>query len=303
MNRNLSLDYFKIFLSILVIAIHLSPLFEKGALSGWLISNGIARITSPCFFIIIGYYIYNRIGDGKAVRKQVLHLLLLYAVWTIIYSPLIFYKTSIKSVILGLTMGVFNLWFLPAAIIGILVLFFAKKYIKNDIYLIIAALMLFIGGYYFSMSENIIYLYRNALTIGFPFILLGYYIRKHFKPENIQDSSFIIVIAIGIIAVIMESYFKFIITEARNPHQNLFFSMFILCPALILFIQKYAVFGQGGKFINIVSTGIYFIHPLVIHIVRLPDEYTITKFPLVLLFTVILAYFVYWLNKYIKIFY
>jgi len=303
MNRNLSLDYFKIFLSILVIATHLNPLFEKGAISGWLISNGIARIASPCFFIIIGYYLFKKIDDSKAIKKQTLHLLVLYSVWTIIYSPLIFYKTTTKSIVLGLTMGVFNLWFLPAAIFGILILFFAKKYIKNDIYLIIMALLFFIAGYYFSMGQNTIYLYRNALTIGFPFILLGYWIRKNFDPQKIKDGWLIFIIIIGIIAVILESYFKFAISDGANPHQNLFFSMLIFCPALILLIQKHSTSGLGGKFINVVSTGIYFIHPIVIHIIRMPESYTIYKFPLVLLFTLILSYFIYWINKYVKIFY
>ena len=81
MQRNITLDYYKIALSILVISIHIQSLFSVDSLLGWFISNGIARIAVPSFFLISGYYLYDKMGDRMVVKKYLLHLLVIYIVW------------------------------------------------------------------------------------------------------------------------------------------------------------------------------------------------------------------------------
>lgn len=85
--RNPALDYFKILLSILVITIHIYPLFDKLSFSSWAISGGIARIAVPCFFVFSGYFIASKIDDPKATFKYLKHLLIIYVVWALIYFP------------------------------------------------------------------------------------------------------------------------------------------------------------------------------------------------------------------------
>ncbi len=76
MERNITLDYFKIFLSVLVITIHFH---SKSAdyysdLATSFICNGIARIAVPCFFIINGFYLY-RLKDRKSIGNYLSKIL------------------------------------------------------------------------------------------------------------------------------------------------------------------------------------------------------------------------------------
>lgn len=69
MERNILLDYVKIILSILVITIHMQPLFDYGEFRGWIITHGIARVAVPIFFITGGYYIAGKLDDVKSLKK------------------------------------------------------------------------------------------------------------------------------------------------------------------------------------------------------------------------------------------
>jgi len=72
MKRNPALDYLKIVLSILVIAIHITPLAIYDI--EHYIRNGIARTAVPVFYIINGYFLYNAI-IGNNLRKPLLRIL------------------------------------------------------------------------------------------------------------------------------------------------------------------------------------------------------------------------------------
>jgi surface polysaccharide O-acyltransferase-like enzyme len=128
MERNITLDYFKLFLSVLVIIIH-TPLIFSGngkELSEWLIHDGITRIAVPCFFIINGYFIGEQILDGKFVKKYATRLLFIYIVWTTIYC-VNFYDESIRRLFVFCLTGYLHLWYVVALIAGTVILYFFKK--------------------------------------------------------------------------------------------------------------------------------------------------------------------------------
>ena len=88
MQRNITLDYFKIFLCILIVLIHARPLFEGwGSLSllGWLISNGVSRIAVPCFFILSGFFFSPKLNQWDQIKKYIKKLLIVYVTWSVIY--------------------------------------------------------------------------------------------------------------------------------------------------------------------------------------------------------------------------
>lgn len=301
--RNIKLDYFKIFLSLLVITIHIQPLFPSHKMTSWLISNGIARIAVPIFFIINGYYIYSRLDKPKKLLIYIKHLLIIYVTWSIIYSPYWFSLDHIKYTLRCLIFGYFHLWYLPSLIVSILLLFLIKKIIKKDSLILLIALLLFFIGYYLSKEyHDYLYLHRSG-TLALPFIILGYYIKSKETRNLISDKVLISFVTLGTISIVIEAYYQFIFYKNIYIYQDFLLSSFLICPALFIYIIKHPIMSSGKSFISNLSSGIYFIHPLIIYTLYIPDEYTIYKYILVTIITILLSYVVYLLNKQIKVFY
>lgn len=304
MERNLRLDYFKIFLSLLVVTIHLKPLLPSHDTAAWLISNGIARIAVPVFFIINGYYIYSKLDKTKELRSYIKYLLIIYLTWSVIYSP---YWVSLdykKETLLNLLFGYYHLWYVPALIVGILFLFLIKKIVHKDNHILIISLLLFLTGYFINREyHNLFFVYRSGITLAFPFIALGYYIRSEKLERIIPDKLLILCIFWGSIGILVESYHQFVFYQKTHFHQDFFLSLLLICPATFIYVIKHPILSSGKSFINILSTGIYFIHPLIIFTLHIPIEYTIYKYVLVVFISIILSYIFYLLNKRINIFF
>lgn len=304
MERNIKLDYFKILLSLLVVSSHMQPLFPSHKMAGWLVSNGIARIAVPIFFIINGYFICSRLDKPKKLLSYVKHLLIIYVTWSIIYSPYWFSLGDLKSTIRNLIFGYFHLWYLPALFVGILFLFALKKIVKKDNLILLIALLSFIVGYFFSKEHHeYLYLYRSGITLAFPFIALGYYIKVKDIENSISDKILLSCIIIGAISLVMEAYYQYVFYRDIYIYQDFLLSPFLICPALFAYVIKHPMMSSGKSFIGSLSSGIYFIHPLVIYTLQIPYEYTIYKYVLVVIIAALLSYIVYLLDKRVKIFF
>lgn len=306
MERNIRVDYYKIFLSILVVCIHIQPLFAEDQFLSWFISNGLSRMAVPSFFIISGYYLYPKLGDNKTVKKYIIRLCIIYATWAIVYSTF-YIHNSVKSVLLYVAFGYDHLWYLPASIIGVLMVFLSKKVIKKDVVIFIIALLLYISSIIVSIWKGVdyftIYYFRNGITVGFLFTMIGCLLKDRNLAEKIKDKHLILLICAGIILLLAESYHRFHYFKNLGPYQDLLLSTLILSPALFMYILKKTPVLKKPGFINVLSTGIYFIHPYIIYLMNIGYGYSIYKLPLILLYTIIVSFFVYYINKYIKIFF
>jgi len=306
MERNIRLDYFKILMSIMVVTTHMHPLFASGNVIGWLLSNGIARIAVPSFFIISGYYIYPKLGDNKAVKKYILRLLLIYLTWAILYLPY-YIGSSPKTLAFFSFFGYYHLWYMPATIIGVLLIFYMKKFIRNDIYILYIALALYLTSMIVSNIEGMdyftVYFFRNGLTFGFMYSMIGCCIRSKDMLKNFKDKSLIPAIIIFTIVVLCEAYYRFYHLRNLGPYQDSMLSIPLLSTAMVIFVLRHPKYISGMGFINVLSSGIYFIHPFVISIITIPFLYGIYKLPVVLIVTAILSFIVYLINKRIKIFF
>ncbi|MDR1809973.1 MAG: acyltransferase [Prevotella sp.] len=311
MERNVTLDYFKVFLSILVIIIHLQPLLEGGGnawLLGWLLSNGIARIAVPCFFIINGYYISNQISDGKFVKKYILRCLLLYAVWTLIYGGE-YSHFSLNRTLLFLTTGFFHLWYMVALIMGTALFFCLKKLFKNDWILLCMAVLLVVSGYFvqkygfLSINDYSTRLtfYRNFLFVGFPFLFFGYFIRANEKKIMQFKTQFLFfLLVVSSITLIVEAC----LTEGGYPY-DIFLSLPVLCSSLFLLVLKYSSYSVSDGYMSKFASGIYFVHLLVIAFVRYLLGHTsvgIIILPEVLFLSMALSAGIIALNKRMRLF-
>ncbi len=297
MERNLRLDYFRIILSLLVITVHTQSLFSNDSLTGWLISNGIARIAVPCFFVISGYYLHSKIDNNKAIKKYLLHIFIVYVVWLIIYLPTYYNTVEAHSLVTFAIMGYYHLWFLPALLLGILMLLALKKFIKNNNLLLLSGIILFITGY---ILENCGLPYRafcNGIFFGFPFIVLGYYIQKK-GYVNIRPLYLYMILFISLITLLIESYQGY----KTNIYHNLFLSLYILCPVLIICIQKGVNHSVEKYDISKLAAGIYFVHILVAgQIIPIAETNNIYRLPFIMIVSVLLAIFIVLINKRIKI--
>jgi surface polysaccharide O-acyltransferase-like enzyme len=276
----------------------MQPLFGSGEFSGWLVSNGIARIAVPCFFIVSGYFIHSKSDDSQALKKYLLHILIVYAIWSLIYLPTYYNTVGYRSLVTFAIMGYYHLWFLPALISGILMLAGIKKFMKNDTLILALAIILFITGYIMESAGSPYRLFCNGVFFGFPFIASGYYIRKKNLMEAVKSSYTYIILLISLITLLLESYWGYK-TDIRH---NLFLSLYIFCPVLFIRILKHPGYATGKDHIGKISAGIYYVHILVVTwIIPLSETNNICKLPFVAIVSVLLSIFIVLMNKRIKI--
>ncbi|MFV0417596.1 MAG: acyltransferase family protein [Dysgonomonas sp.] len=299
MERNLRIDYFRIALSLLVITPHAQPLFSEDSLIGWLISNGIARIAVPCFFIISGYFLYLKINNTKALKKYLLHILIVYLVWSVIYLPTYYSTIEPRSLITFALMGYYHLWFLPALIVGILLLLIFKKFIKSTHYLLAIGIILYLTGY---VMENSGYPYRsfyNGIFMGYPFIVSGYYLKNKNIADKINKRHAYVIVLFTLTALLIESYLGF----KSEVYHNIFLSLYIICPLLFICILKSAELVTTRYYIGKLASGIYYIHILVLSaIIPLSETHNIYKLPAIAAISILLSIFIIIINKRIRIF-
>ncbi len=309
MERNITLDYFKIFLSILVVTIHAQPLFYNHTLSGWLISNGIARIAVPCFFVINGFYLHSKINsDTKSMIKWVKRMLIIYVTWMLIYLPILI-NADLTSTLISLVTGIYHLWYLPALIGGGLLLFAVKKVIKNNNILLALAIALFFIGLYIQDNFFIIahsgyrtHLYRNMFFMGFPFLFLGYYIQeKKDKLSKFNPFLLLFILLTGLALLLFESEY----VSHYNNKKDFLAGIILIAPALFLLLLKYSKYKPNDGYIGLIASGIYYLHMLSMYFVNtiFPlNELKIYSFPLIIFMSSILSVVVIKLNKRLKIF-
>lgn len=308
MERNVTLDYFKIMLSMLVITIHIGPLSVSNPLINWLIQHGISRIAVPCFFIINGYYFFKKVDNGKAVRKYLLHLILIYTVWTVFYVLAEgLWENSPLELLSIYIFGFFHLWYVPSLFWGCLILFLIKKKWKNDTaILIFCVLILLIAAIDSYRQEPALVMERMAL--GFPFVFFGYYIRSKNLMERIKNSYLIPIIILGFVTLCIEAcVFSRLGT---GIYHNIFYSLIILCPAIIIYIFKHGKYKKSDRnnstyllYLGSLPSAIYFIHKYSIYILSdIYISYMLIRFIIVLFISIILSIFIIYINKYIKIF-
>lgn len=305
MERNVTLDYFKVFLSILVITIHIGPLSATYPLLNWLISQGIARIAVPCFFVINGYYLAKKIDNPQAVKKYIRHLLIIYAVWSAFYILLNIDQPPITASLFleYITLGILHLWYVIALVYGTLLLYIAKKFIKNDTVLLVLAILIFsIGVFCEPLREGNIHIVRNGFFVGFPFIFLGYYIHTQNLIFKSRDTTLVALIVLSLITLCIESSCARDMCLVRDTY----LSLIVCCPALIIFVFKHSSYRMPNTYLTYLGSlgsAIYFIHYFVI--IKLWDismPYTIIRFGVILFLSIILSVFIIYINKRIKIF-
>lgn len=133
------LDWFRVIAAALVVAIHTSPLLGIGEAADFFLTRVLARVAVPFFLMVTGQFVVARLwrseeGARRYLMKYVRKMLLLYAVFIILYLPVGIYAGNYK----GLTLldwirnllfdGTFyHLWYFPACIMGVFIVYGLRK--------------------------------------------------------------------------------------------------------------------------------------------------------------------------------
>jgi serine/alanine racemase len=191
------IDRIKYFVSFLVLVIHFRPLSDYNSVIDFSSAQIVARIAVPFFFISSGYFLGTNGLSKSTLIKSLKKNLKLYLIWTLIYLPIsfIFYMPVYNNILLNLTVIGFyyHLWFIPALIFSIIVIYLLSHYLKPLSITLIAFVFFFIGvfgdayhgvlptGFILDSMNQYLDIFtttRNGLFFGFFFVSLGYLIQK-----------------------------------------------------------------------------------------------------------------------------
>ena len=252
-------------------------------------------------------------------------LLMVYAVWMLIYTPfyLFHFKDSIEvSIItnlLNLFFGFWHLWYVAGLLGGVIILYILKKRLVKDHTILIISLVLFLIGWciqkielFYPNSEGLLgslirssYPSRNFIFMGFPFVALGYFISKiDFMPKLKSILSNKKVLLLLFLALFIETTIHFYIIGRRGF--DFYLILFFLCPSLILIIQKNSkIIEVKDDFISKLSAAIYFIHPLVLFLIKetFKDLNNNAHYIVIAFFSIIFGSALIYANKRLKIFF
>ncbi|MGG7663502.1 acyltransferase family protein [Dyadobacter sp. BHUBP1] len=311
MERNANLDIAKLSLSFLVIAVHL-PLYsgaseDSAYMIGWLFSNGISRIAVPCFFMINGYFV--NLTDKTKVKKYMTHLLILYAVWMLLYLPA-YYQSVVgnpKYLVKLIVFGFHHLWYVISLIFATIFLYLIKRYLPvSQRMLMVLVIGLFIVGYViqdvvaprFKQPQHYVVMYRNFLFFGLPFFAFGHIIRNtHFELDARARRNCYIAILIGTVTLLIESY----LSLKYKLGVNLYISLLFLCPPIMILLFK-SKWRKSDSLVADIANAVFFTHTGVILFLQdyfggMPNVYL---FPMAVCLSIIVSYVVYTLNRRLK---
>lgn len=200
----ISLDYAKFAASLLIICIHLHPFASINGDFSYFFEMTVCRIGVPFFFMVSGFFLYEKIQDKKYISTYIRRLLKIYFIYSILYFPqnALRYCQSEDSLSMKLlsilrelliTGTYAHLWYILAVIAAVVLLYIMINvlHLSAPIIMVFSVLLCLVGiagnGYeglflsnsiirkYFNLFETT----RNGVFFGFPFVFWGYWIKAH----------------------------------------------------------------------------------------------------------------------------
>lgn len=169
------LDKFKMAAAFLVAAIHTSPLASLSGEADFIFTRVIARTAVPFFLMVTGYfllpqYLFGRSMDKRPLRRALEKHLLLYLAAILLYLPVNLYAGQFKALSAGgflrllLADGTFyHLWYLPAAVFGILIVWFLGRRLPFGVLTVVSLVLYVVGLFgdsYYGLTEQVPFLRR-----------------------------------------------------------------------------------------------------------------------------------------------
>ena len=282
----MSLDKFRILVSILIVAIHTYPLSTINENLDFVFTHIFCRIGVPIFLMITGYFILPKaIQDKKSLMKYTKKIAKIYLLCMILYLPVNIYAGKLKGInFIGILKSIFidgtfyHLWYFPALLLGIWITYFIIKYIKNKNGLILVSILYVIGLFgdsYFGIAEkwsvtktfydaifNIFDYTRNGLFYVPIFLYLGFIMKNINWKISKRDN--IIFILVSLVLMILEGMILHHFNLQR--HDSMYFMLIPTMLGIFNFILQNK--NENNKQLRNIATTIYIIHPMFIIVVR-----------------------------------
>lgn len=308
MEINISLDLLKIILAVFIIALHGKIFADINPEFSFFTVNGIFRIGVPIFLVITGYYFYLVKDLGKWLKR----ICTLYIFWMIFYSFFYFDLTlSVSAIVKNVFFFIFgyhHLWYLAGTILGGVLLFYTKNLATKIQFFLALSLFLtgvtlqYLGNFHFLFGKmdtvlNFYPLYRNFLTVCFPFLMLGFLIYKLKLNERFR-SYLIPLLCLSIFILYVEAYVNYYYISKNDP-LDLMFSLVLICPLTFMVFLNLNIKGTS-KNLAIFSTALYLIHPLFQNVLKHYSLNSVNSFIITLILSIVTSIFLIVIHKKFK---
>lgn len=274
-NRIVFIDFLRFVGAILVVTLHASPLREIAPSANIIVTEGIARIAVPFFFIASGYFLSEAIAKGR-FKIWALKIIKLYILWMIIYSffwvgDLVGQPFLALRMIKIIFMGYYHLWYLASLFLAACLLFYVVRLNRDDFVPLLALVGLLLGflfQYYYLYGPNgatlvlikMGNLNRSFFTFAFPYVCIGYLIasRSFLRDCLRKNATRAVVVGASIFVLEVVGNLKF--ANIHDFSDNLV-SISILAPTVfVVSLNSSMKFGFVARFLGELSLAIYLVH-------------------------------------------
>lgn len=241
------IDLARLVLALLVVFAHCATFQAVSPAAHFLFNNGLARIIVPFFLLTTGYFFDRQMAKG--LGPWLWRVGRIYVIWTLIFLPYILLLQEVTPLRLLLTalFGYFHLWYLPALIGGMVLLYLART--LPDWVLMTLAAGLFVVGGAIQYAENalldfatlsnhydLLVITRNFLFYGFPYLALGVLIRRGRLLADLRPKMRVRMVVGAGLLLWAETWFEYM---AFNPEGffDLTFAAFPLTPILFVLVR------------------------------------------------------------------
>lgn len=290
-----ALDIAKFISAFLVIGIHTAPFLTIDASMHFWITQVFSRIAVPLYFIISGYLFFSKIEKGREwndrenleqLKRYIWRIFRIYLIWSIVYLPFSIrllgsdgytYQDIIQYIFNFFFLGsYYHLWFLPALILGICIVYGLRKYFSMSVVLGITCSLYIVGmlgNVYPTLLEQIpfcatIFRYyidvfettRNGFFFAPIYLALGAYLANVQIPlrYTFRSSCAMLIGSIGllIIEAILLRHYGFI-QELTSMYASL---LLVSTSLLLVLLQTPLYYHPIYPYFRTTSLLIYVIH-------------------------------------------
>lgn len=303
-----AVDLFKYISALLVVAIHTYPLMEISPQANTYFINDVCRLAVPFFFVTSAFFFFSKVRRETMDQENRLYLYLrrlvtLYLAWTIVYIPYMIWNYAAAGVRwytplswlrdFFLNGSYYHLWFLPALILGTVIVY--RLWLLHSLKrAFIISLLLYLIGYMiniygvlwqqmpyasvaYGIFEKVFVTARNGIFFAPIFVTIGLYLSK---VRLIRKSFALLGFVISMVCLCLEVWLyqsMGLLTDLSCMYLSLvpatFFLVSLLLRMRIRWNPEYKVLRQE-------STLIYTSHILFarIFLMILPDAHLVVYF-------------------------
>ncbi len=290
-NKNYGgLDCFKILAAFLVVAIHTSPLSSYSPEADFFLTRVVARLAVPFFLMTTGFfllpdYLFDHKKEYLPVWRFVKKNLLLYGAAILLYLPVGIYAghyndldgwSFFRMILFDGTF--YHLWYLPASVLGVLLLTWISRRMPFPAVMICAAagyVLGLLGDSYFGLIADVpvissffddlfcVFSYtRNGAFYAPVFLAMGAWLAHRGKvcKWGVSLAGF----TLSLLLLTGEGFLLRYAAWQRHDSMYLF-----LLPCMLFLYQLMLSWPvRAAKWVRPVSAWIYLLHPLAIVLVR-----------------------------------